>query len=100
MCREVSPREHLSTERIVQYTVLLWRNSHLIPDIISQSERSLGTVPTQVSDNPSSTLKGLEEDEEITADTQTYIPTNRIVTLCPSLYPTDTGWEKKQLVSK
>ena len=27
--------EHLSTERIVQHTVLLWRSSHLIPDIIS-----------------------------------------------------------------
>ena len=27
--------KHLSTERIVQHTVLLWRNSHLIPDIIS-----------------------------------------------------------------
>ena len=42
---------------------LLWRSSHLIPDIISLSERSLGTAPTQVRDDPSSTLEGLEEDE-------------------------------------
>ena len=33
LCREVFPREHLSTDRIVQYSVLLlqWRRSHLIP---------------------------------------------------------------------
>ena len=43
LCREVFPREHLSIERVVQYTILLWRSSHLIPDITSQSERSLGT---------------------------------------------------------
>ena len=52
----------------VQHTVLLWRSSHLIPDITSQSERSLGTVPTQVRDDPSSRLEGLEEDEEIKVD--------------------------------
>ena len=49
---------------------LLWRSSHLIPDITSLSERSLGTAPTQVRDDPSSTLEGLEEDEEITANRQ------------------------------
>ena len=46
--------------------MLLWR-SHLIPDIISQIERSLGTAPTQVRDDPSSRLNSLlelEEDEE------------------------------------
>ena len=73
LCREVFPREHLSTERIVQHTVLLWRSSHLIPDIISWSERSLGTAPTQVRDDPSSRLTELEEDEEIKADTTIYI---------------------------
>ena len=36
--------------------------------IISQSEWSLGTAPTQVRDDPSYRLEGLEEDEEITAD--------------------------------
>ena len=77
LCREVFPREHLSTERIVQHTVLLWRSSHLIPDIISLSERSLGTAPTQVRDDPSSRLEGLEEDEEITADKPTNKPTNK-----------------------
>ena len=72
----------------------------LIPDI-SQSERSLGTAPTQVRDDPSSRLEGLEEDEEITADTEK--ETNRetereiIVTLCLRLYPMDMGWEKKTL---
>ena len=48
LCREVFPREHLSIERIVQHTVLLWRSSHLILDIISLSERSLGTAPTEI----------------------------------------------------
>ena len=76
LCREVFPREHLSTERIVQHTVLLWRSSHLIPDIISQSERSLGTAPTQVQDDPSYRLEGLEEDE-ITADRQRNNQRNR-----------------------
>ena len=71
LCREVFPREHLSTERIVQHTVLLWRSSHLIPDRISWSERSLGTSPTQVRDDPSSTLEGLEEDDKITAVRET-----------------------------
>ena len=33
-------------------------------------EKYLG-VPTQVRDDPSSRLEGLEEEEEITADTQT-----------------------------
>ena len=53
------------------------------------------TQATQVWDDPSSTLEGLEEDEEITADTET----NIIVTLCPSLYPMDTGWEKRNIAS-
>ena len=56
MSREVFPREHLSTEIIVQHTMLLW------------SERSLGTAPTQVRDDPSSRLTELEEDEEIKAE--------------------------------
>ena len=33
--------------------------------------RSLGTAPTQVRDDPSSTLEVMEEDEEITADRHT-----------------------------
>ena len=56
---------------------LPWRSSHLIPDITSLSERSLGTAPTQVRDDPSSTLEGLEEDEEITADKPTNKPTHK-----------------------
>ena len=68
LCREVFPREHLSTERILQHMVLLWRSSHLIPDIISKSDRSLGTAPIQVRDDHSSRLTELEEDEEIKAD--------------------------------
>ena len=37
------------------------------------SKRSLGTVSTQVRDDPSSRLTELEEDEEIIADTKTNI---------------------------
>ena len=63
------------------------------------SEMSLGTVPTQVQDDPSSTLEGLEEDEEITADRPTYRErdgetnreTNIIPTPCLSLYPLGKG---------
>ena len=36
-----------------------------------EDDRSLGTAPTQVRDDPSSRLEGLDEDEEITADTHT-----------------------------
>ena len=33
-------------------------------------------------------------NEEIKADTHTYIHTNRIMTICPRLYPMGRGWEK------
>ena len=94
LCREVFPREHLSTERIVQPTVLKltlwifglsWKVSLcLFLDVqfnltelfitfmeMMRSERSLGTAPTQVRDDPSSKLTELDEDEEIKADTHT-----------------------------
>ena len=48
-----------------------------IPDIISYSERSLGTAPTQVQGDPSYKLTELEEDEEITVDIPTYTQTEK-----------------------
>ena len=99
LCREVFPREHLSTERIVQHNVLLWKSSHLIPDIISQSGRSLGTTPTQVLDDPSSRLTELEEYEEIKVDILTYKQRKKQTEFrlyVPACINSDMVWEKSR----
>ena len=48
-----------------------------VHDNAIQNERSLGTDPTQVHEDPSSRLTELEEDEEIKADIPTHIPTHK-----------------------